>query len=173
MLSRLTLVLGGASSGKTAFAEQLVLDHGKAPVYLATGQAFDDEMQAKIDAHRSSRDKRWHTIEAPLEAAKALKTLESEHSVLLDCATLWLSNQMLSERDVMDETNALCAALQGCAASVVIVSNEVGHGIVPEHRLGRQFRDAQGRLNQQLAALSEVAVLVVAGLPLVLKGKLP
>lgn len=173
MLPKLTLVLGGASSGKTGFAENLVLEHGSSPVYLASAQVFDDEMRAKVEAHRESRSDRWRTVECPMDVATILPAFEETETVLFDCATLWLSNQMLAEQDVEAETIALLAAMQDSKANIVVVSNEVGQGIVPEHRLGRAFRDAQGKLNQKIAAQANLAVLVVAGLPMVLKGALP
>lgn len=173
VLPKLTLVLGGASSGKTGFAERLVLEHGQAPVYLASAQVYDDEMRAKVKAHRDSRSERWRTAECPMDVAKVLGTFDEGETVLFDCATLWLSNQMLAENDVEAETAALLAAMGACRANIVVVSNEVGQGIVPEHKLGRRFRDAQGKLNQNIAAQADLAVLVVAGLPMVLKGALP
>lgn len=177
MLPKLTFILGGASSGKTAFAETLTRDHaqlrGKLPTYLATAQIFDAEMQAKVDAHRASRSQGWHSIESPYGAARELLQMGTHDTVLLDCATLWLSNQMLSHRDLATEINALLQALTTSQATIIVVSNEVGQGIVPDHKLGRQFRDAQGKLNQRIAAVSDLALLLVAGLPLVLKGTLP
>lgn len=177
MLPSLTFVLGGASSGKTGFAEGQVLDHvrryGGSAVYLATAQVFDDEMHDKVTAHRACRRDQWQTIESPFDAARVLLEQSPSDVVLLDCATLWLTNMVLTERDVEAETRILLAALNDTAARVVTVSNEVGHGIVPEHKLGRQFRDAQGKLNQRLAAAADLAVLIVAGLPITLKGALP
>lgn len=173
MLPKLTLVLGGAASGKTAFAEGLVLDSGRAPVYLATAQAWDDEMRGKIARHRMSRGEGWLTHEEPLDMASALAAALPDQAVLLDCATLWLTNQILAERDVAAEQTALLAALDGCAAPVVVVSNEIGMSVVPENALARRFRQAQGELNQRIAAQASLVVTVMAGLPLVLKGALP
>jgi len=174
MKERLTLVLGGAASGKSAFAERLVLAHrGATPVYIATAQAFDAEMTDKIAQHRRQRGANWRTLEHPLDAAAALGSLGADAAVLLDCATLWLSNQMLADADLAAETDRLLAALASCAAPVVVVSNEVGQGIVPDNALARRFRNAQGRLNQRLAAAAGQVVLLVAGLPMVLKGELP
>lgn len=171
----LTLVLGGAASGKSGFAEMLVLAHpgGALPVYLATAQGFDAEMQAKIAAHRLARGPGWVTHEAPLTAAAALAALPAAAPLLLDCATLWLTNLMLAGADTGAETDALLAALAGRVVPVVVVSNEVGQGIVPDNALARRFRNEQGRLNQRLAAAAGLVVLVVAGLPMVLKGRLP
>lgn len=173
MFPRITLVLGGASSGKSAFAENLVLSDNRAPVYLATSQAFDAEMDAKIAAHKQARDESWHTIEEPFEAAKTLTTFTKDQVVLLDCLTLWLTNHMLADHDLGVETDRLIQALNGCAAPVVLVSNEIGQGVVPDTQLARRFRDAQGKLNQSIAAQADLVVAVMAGLPLVLKGKLP
>lgn len=170
---KVTFVLGGAASGKSAHAESLVEKAGKPKVYLATSQVLDPEMQAKIDRHLTMRGPNWTTVEAPLDAARHLATLDESQVCLLDCATMWLSNQMLAETDLAIETDRLMQAIAACKATLVIVSNEVGHGIVPDNRLARAFREAQGRLNIALAAAADHAVLVVAGLPLVLKGAAP
>ncbi len=167
------IVLGGARSGKSDFAERLADSFGKPVTYIATAQAFDDEMRDRIARHRSGRDPGWKTVEAPLDVAAALHACGPDEVALLDCATLWLSNQMLAGHDAEAACHELAAELDACAAGVVVVSNEVGSGIVPDSPLGRRFRDAQGRLNQRLAAGADLAVLVVAGLPLVLKGALP
>ncbi|WP_299080810.1 bifunctional adenosylcobinamide kinase/adenosylcobinamide-phosphate guanylyltransferase [uncultured Ruegeria sp.] len=169
----LTFVLGGAASGKSAFAEQLVVSSGKNRVYLATSQVFDDEMQTKIERHVSQRGAGWHTVEAPFDLAPVLADLDPDQICLIDCATMWLSNHLLAKRDLNQEQSALLAALRTCRAQAVIVSNEVGYGIVPENALARQFREAQGRLNIALAAQANLVVQVTAGLPLVLKGTLP
>ena len=173
-LPRLTLVIGGAASGKSAHAEALVRDHGGQRVYVATAQAFDDEMRAKIAAHQEMRaGDGWHTVEAPFDVVGALSGLGSGDVVLLDCATFWLTNLLLAERDWQEEAEALLAALLACPAPVVVVSNETGQGIVPENALARRFREAQGRLNQRLAAEAGLVVAVMAGLPLVLKRVAP
>jgi len=142
-------------------------------VYIATAQAFDDEMRLKVQKHLAQRGPDWQTIESPLHVAEALPDLPENAVVLLDCATMWLSNQMLAETDLTTEQAKLLHALQACPARVVVVSNEVGLDVVPENALARRFRDAQGTLNQAFAAQADLAVLVVAGLPMVLKGKLP
>ncbi|WP_306047833.1 bifunctional adenosylcobinamide kinase/adenosylcobinamide-phosphate guanylyltransferase [Nioella sp. MMSF_3534] len=173
-LPGLTLVIGGAASGKSAQAEALVRDHGGQRVYVATAQAFDDEMRAKISAHQEMRaGDGWRTVEAPFDVVGALDGLGSGDVVLLDCATFWLTNLLLSERDWQAEADTLIAALKACPAPVVVVSNETGQGIVPENALARAFREAQGRLNQRLAAEAGLVVAVMAGLPLVLKGEAP
>jgi adenosylcobinamide kinase/adenosylcobinamide-phosphate guanylyltransferase len=168
-----TLVLGGASSGKSACAERICRATGKAPVYVATAQAFDDEMRAKIDRHRRLRGDGWTTIEAPLDLAGALAAAPAEAAVLVDCASLWLTNLLLSGADPDAARAALLAALRAAPQPVTVVSNETGLGIVPENALARRFRDAQGRLNQALAAEAGAVVAVMAGLPLALKGGLP
>ncbi len=171
-LPPLTLVLGGAASGKSAFAESLLLRAPVTPVYIATAQAFDAEMTAKIAAHRAMRGDGWTTVEAPLDPAGSLPKLPKGSAVLIDCATLWLSNLMHAGADPDAEVARLLAAIAAHAAPVVVVSNEVGQGIVPENRLARAFRNAQGRLNQQIAAEAACVVMVIAGLPMVLKGTL-
>ncbi|MDA3858999.1 MAG: bifunctional adenosylcobinamide kinase/adenosylcobinamide-phosphate guanylyltransferase [Roseovarius sp.] len=171
-LPELTLILGGAASGKSAFAEGLVVRTGRARAYLATAQTFDDEMRAKVVRHQTMRGGGWRTIEAPLDLASALSTARADEVVLLDCATMWLSNHMLADSDLPEAEAALIAALASCAAPVVVVSNEVGLSVVPENALARRFREAQGRLNQRLAAQAGLVVNVIAGLPQVLKGRL-
>lgn len=173
MLPGLTLILGGAASGKSAFAEALAEKSGKPLTYLATAQAFDTEMRARIDTHIARRGAAWRTVEAPLDAAGALGDLTSGDVCLLDCATLWLSNHLLARSDLASQQARLLTALETSAAPVIVVSNEVGQGIVPQAALSRQFREAQGRLNIALAAQAGLAVQVIAGLPQVLKGELP
>jgi adenosylcobinamide kinase / adenosylcobinamide-phosphate guanylyltransferase len=166
------MVIGGAASGKSALAERLVIETCLSRVYLATAQAWDDEMRARIAAHRDRRDG-WTTVEAPRDVAGALGGVAAGSVVLLDCATLWLTNVMLGGGDVAAEEAGLLAALRACAAPVVVVTNEVGLSIVPENALARAFREAQGQLNQRLAAQAGLVVAVWAGLPLVLKGASP
>ena len=168
-----TFVLGGAASGKSAWAEALAESAGVPMVYLATGQVFDGEMAAKVEIHKNRRDERWRTVEAPLDLGEALGAVAAEEVVLIDCATMWLSNHLLAESDLAAAEAALLAALRSCRGPWIIVSNEVGQGIVPENALARAFREAQGRLNIALAAEAALAVQVIAGLPQVLKGRLP
>jgi adenosylcobinamide kinase / adenosylcobinamide-phosphate guanylyltransferase len=176
-MSRFTLVLGGARSGKSRHAEELVraLAAGVgAPHYLATAQAWDDEMEARIATHRTRRQGQgWITHEAPHELAAALAALPRDAPVLIDCLTLWLTNRLLAEADLAAEGARLGAAIAAHPAPVVAVSNEVGLGIVPENALARAFRDAAGKLHQDLAAQADRVVLVVAGLPLVVKDAGP
>jgi adenosylcobinamide kinase/adenosylcobinamide-phosphate guanylyltransferase len=166
-----TLVLGGARSGKSAFAEKLVRDSGLVRIYLATATAGDGEMQVRIARHRVQRGDDWITIEEPLALVDAL-TREPHHgrAVLVDCLTLWLSNLMLAERDPDVEVRRLTRFLGVASYPLVLVSNEVGLGLVPDTPLGRQFRDAQGRLNQAVAACVPNVVFIAAGLPLWLKN---
>lgn len=170
-MHRLTLVLGGAGSGKSAYAEGLVTASGRAPVYLATAEPWDDEMAARIAAHRAARAADgWRTVEAPRDLPGALAGIAAGDAVLIDCATLWLSNLMLADADLPAAETALFAALAACPAPVVVVSNEVGLGIVPDNALARRFRYAQGGLNRRLAERAGLVVAVMAGLPLALKG---
>lgn len=172
-LPPLTLVIGGARSGKSAFAERLVLQSGRPRRYIATAEAWDDEMRDRIAQHQRDRAGDWITVEAPLDLPAALASARLGEAVLIDCATLWLTNLLLAGHDLAEKATALIAALSTCPAPVVIVSNETGWGIVPENALARRFRDEQGRLNQRIAAASVLVVTVIAGLPLVLKGQLP
>ncbi len=162
------LVLGGARSGKSAYAESLLA--GGPALYLATGQAFDGEMAERIAAHRARRGPAWSTIEEPLDLAAALeRVMDPARPVLVDCLTLWISNLMHAGRDVDRAAAGLCELLADPAGPVMLVSNEVGLGLVPETPLGRAFRDAQGRVNQRVATVCGRVVFVAAGLPLVLK----
>ena len=173
-LAHLTLVLGGARSGKSGFAERLALASGLLPVYLATAEARDAEMQARIADHVATRGPEWRTVETPLELGEAVRAEAGPgRVVLIDCLTLWLSNLMLASRDDEGECAAMLTALTDAGGPVICVSNELGLGLAPETPLGRRFRDAQGRLNQMVAAKAGLAVLVTAGLPMVLKGALP
>ena len=170
MPAQLTLVLGGIASGKSAFAEGLVRQSGKPRIYLATAQAFDAEMQAKIARHRDDRGTGWQTVEEPLAVARYLQNAPAGHAILFDCATMWLSNHMLADSNLDAEEEELLAALAHCPSDVTVVSNEVGLSGVPENALARRFANAQGRLNQAIGAHAARVVLVAAGLPVTLKG---
>jgi adenosylcobinamide kinase / adenosylcobinamide-phosphate guanylyltransferase len=179
-LPRLTLVLGGARSGKSRYAERLVETatpggtnaSGTNPggTYCATAEPGDDEMTTRIAAHRARRGPFWRTVEAPLLLADAIiEEARPDCPLLVDCLTLWLSNTMLAGARLDEEFATLRAALRDAAGPIVVVANEVGLGLVPETPLGRSFRDAAGWLNQDIAALADRVVFIAAGLPLVLK----
>lgn len=170
-LSAITLILGGARSGKSRHAELLVERAADCGTYCATAEPGDTEMAERIAAHRARRGAFWRTVEAPLALAEAIRAASrAGRPVLVDCLTLWLTNVMLAGREIEAEAAALAAALRDAAGPVVLVANEVGLGLVPETPLGRRFRDEAGRLNQEIAALADRVVFVAAGLPLVLKG---
>jgi adenosylcobinamide kinase/adenosylcobinamide-phosphate guanylyltransferase len=166
--SLLTLVLGGARSGKSRYAESLITALPPPWIYVATAEAGDAEMAARIEAHRTRRGEGWRTIEAPRDLADAL-TACGKAPALVDCLTLWLSNLLLADADLEAQFARLEATLTRAAAPVVLVANEVGSGIVPDNALARRFRDAQGLLNQKMAARADRVMLVVAGIPLVVK----
>ena len=166
-----TLILGGARSGKSRFAESLA---GTKKFYVATAQALDDEMKLRIAAHQKQRGTGWVTHEAPFDLVTKLAAIDdAENFILLDCLTLWLSNLLLAEADCAEMVFELIEHLKSAKANIVIVSNEVGLGIVPDNKLGRAFRDIQGIANQGVAAVAEHVVFIAAGLPMVLKGSLP
>jgi adenosylcobinamide kinase/adenosylcobinamide-phosphate guanylyltransferase len=170
-LPRTTLVLGGARSGKSAYAEALVRAAGPLATYLATAEAGDGEMAERIAHHRAARGPGWLTIEEPLDLVGTLRAAaRPDRPVLVDCLTLWLSNLMHAERNIAAETAALAAEFGDLPGPVVFVSNEVGQGIVPDNALARAFRDHAGRLHQAVAAAAEQVVFVTAGLPMVLKS---
>lgn len=165
---RLTLVLGGARSGKSRFAEQLITACPAPWTYVATGEAHDAEMAERITHHQARRGAGWATREVPIELAGFVAESASG-PMLIDCLTLWLTNVMLADRDVEANRADLLASLEAAAGPIVMVSNEVGMGIVPDNALARRFRDEQGRLNAAVAAAADYVVLMAAGLPLVMK----
>ncbi len=164
-----TLIIGGARSGKSLRAEARVRAFAGRPVYVATAEVRDEEMARRVALHRARRGPEWLERPALLDLSAALDETDGQGPRLIDCLTLWLSNVMLSGRDWEEDTGALMAALDRQTSPVVLVTNEVGFGIVPETPLGRAFRDAQGLLNHKVAAAADVVELVVAGLPLILK----
>ena len=170
----ITLVLGGARSGKSAFAqkqaEQAAEKTGHPPLLLATAEPFDDEMRDRIARHQQERGQGWRTREVPLNLAEAVRDLTAADVVVVDCLTLWLSNQILGDHDAPAAVGALTAALADCPARLWIVSNEVGWSLVPDNALGRRFRDEAGRLNQRIAAVADEACLIVAGMRLDLRS---
>jgi adenosylcobinamide kinase/adenosylcobinamide-phosphate guanylyltransferase len=169
---RSTLVLGGARSGKSAYAEQVIegarVALGVKPVYIATAQALDTEMAERIRHHRERRGTRWDTVEEPIYLSGAL-VAQTGRPVLVDCLTLWLSNLLHAGHDIAHEREQLCATIACLAGPVVLIANEVGLGIVPDNALARRFRDEAGLLNQAIAQICPRVVLMAAGLPLVMK----
>jgi adenosylcobinamide kinase / adenosylcobinamide-phosphate guanylyltransferase len=165
-----TLVIGGARSGKSRYAEQMVMSLPPPWIYVATAERSDDEMIARIAEHQVRRGAQWQTLEAPLDLVGRLEA-RPDATALVDCLTLWLSNLMFADRDVEAEIARLEGVIGSRKSPLVLVSNEVGFGIVPDNALARRFRDLQGRLNQRVAARANRVVLVVAGLPVVLKGQ--
>lgn len=166
-------MLGGARSGKSVYAERLIEAHAPPWTYIATAAAYDDEMRTRIAQHRGRRNSRWTTVDAPLDLPSVLAAAPAEAPLLIDCLTLWTSNLMLADRNVGAATDALLAALDNRHAPTVMVSNEVGLGIVPDNALARRFRDEAGRMNQRLAAASGRVIFIVSGLPMAIKGSLP
>jgi len=173
MLPQLTLVLGGAASGKSAFAENLLATSGLAPTYIATARIWDAEIKLRVDVHKARRGPEWANFEATHDLGAPLGKVPPGAAVLIDCATMWLTNHVMDGGDLAAAQSQLLADLGSAAAPVVIVSNEIGQGIVPLDADTRAFREAQGRLNIALAGQANLAVQVVAGLPNVLKGQLP
>ena len=170
-LGKIALVLGGARSGKSSFAQSLAEESDGDLIYIATAQAFDDEMAKRIARHQSDRGLRWHTVECPLYLADSIAEHQGKgQTILVDCLTLWLSNLMLGDHDIPAAVSDLIASLKVSTASVILVSNEVGQGIVPDNELARNFRDEAGWLNQKLASVVENVWFVTAGLPQKLKG---
>ena len=170
LISSITLILGGARSGKSGFAESLVDKTGLDKVYLATAQAFDAEMESRISQHQLDRGTGWETAEEPINLVAALNEYSKEYNIILvDCLTLWLSNLMGHDADINAAVDHLVDSLDTLPGPVVFVSNEVGQGIVPDNKMAREFRDYAGRLHQRLAARAETVYFVTAGLPQKLK----
>lgn len=171
------LILGGARSGKSAYAEQLAMQSKLAVAYVATAQVYDDEFATRIEHHKKRRPKNWQIIEAPFNLAKTLQTLDqADQCIIVDCLTLWLAQCICPDCDSpettvwADEKQALLGVLPELNSTVLLVSNEVGMGIVPLGEINRQFQDEQGRLNQAVAAIADKVSFIAAGLPLQLKG---
>ena len=170
------LILGGARSGKSRLAQDMAARRWLHPVYLATAEILDDEMAARVRMHRQVRARRWHCVEEPLEIAKIIRRgIPGTDGLLVDCLTIWLSNVLLKEGRgaFARRRDELVKALHQTRQDVILVANEVGLSVVPEHALGRTFRDLAGWLNQAVAKEADTVVFVAAGLPLVLKGRLP
>ncbi len=168
-MRHLTLVLGGARSGKSRYAEGLVETLPAPWAYIATAQAYDDEMRERIATHRARRPSGWDTVDAPLDLPEAIAAMPAGRPVLVDCLTLWLTNLILAERDTVVATAALISTCERVFGPLVLVGNEVGLGIVPDNALARRFRDEAGRLHQALAARAGRVVFMVAGLPMQVK----
>lgn len=167
---RSVLILGGARSGKSHYAQKLAEACGKTPVLIATAAAGDDEMAERIEKHRAERAAHWRVVEEQIDLAGALaREAAADRVLVVDCLTLWLSNLMCAAKEADTAVSGLVAALARLDGPVIFVTNEIGLGLVPESKLGRAFRDAQGRLNQSLAAACETVLFVAAGLPLQLK----
>ncbi len=165
------LILGGARSGKSAFAETLVRGSGLSPTYLATGRAFDSEMQERIQLHRQQRGDDWTTLEEPLDLTGALRRqVRDDRAILVDCLTLWVTNLMMADKDVTAHGDRLCECLDALPGLVVFVSNEVGMGIVPDNEMAREFRDHTGLLHQKIARHCAQVFFVAAGIPMQMKG---
>lgn len=170
-VSDIHLILGGARSGKSRHAQSLAEAFAGELVFVATGEAWDEEMADRIERHQADRGPRWRTVEAPLALAEAIRAETAPDSLLLvDCLTLWTSNLMHAERDILAETGDLVATLGAAAGPILLVANEVGLGIVPDNALARAFRDAAGRMNQTMAATADRVTFIAAGLPITLKG---
>lgn len=177
----LTLILGGARSGKSSYAETLAATMGERILYVATAEAKDDDMAARIAAHRLARPAGWQTLESPSRIAEAINRLDAHpDAVLLDCLTLLVSNILLAQESepeavieaaVHSEIEALIAAQAQLGVPMIVVSNEVGLGLVPPYRLGRVYRDILGRANQRLAASASKVIFMVAGLPMTIKAE--
>ena len=167
-----TLIIGGAASGKSAYAEGLASNSKLYKIYLASANIYDEEMQLKVDKHKLRRGDDWTTISEPLEAEKKITNLNDNQIMLFDCATMWLTNQMLNKADVQSEILQLTDSMKFSKGSLIVVTNEVGSGIVPENSMAREFRELQGFLNQELASISDSVIQVIAGLPLFLKQSL-
>jgi adenosylcobinamide kinase/adenosylcobinamide-phosphate guanylyltransferase len=167
---RSTLILGGARSGKSRFAESLAREAPGRRIYIATAEALDEEMADRIAHHRADRGEGWETVECPLALADAITNHAAPDTTLLvDCLTLWLSNLMMADEDVAAKTGALAAAITAASGTMLLVSNEVGQGIVPDNALARGFRDEAGRLNQAIASVADAVWFVTAGIPSRLK----
>jgi len=167
------LILGGAASGKSVFAENIAMSSPQSVVYIATAPHLEDLVwEKKIAKHQSRRPSHWPTVEAPSQLAEAINLQQTQDVLLLvDCVSLWLSNLLLAQHQLDTSIAGLCQTLKDSSLNIILVSNEVGMGIVPEYALSREFREAQGQLNQQLAQLADCVDMVIAGLPWRLKGE--
>ena len=169
-----TLILGGARSGKSRYALELGESLSEDRVFVATAQGFDEGMRERISRHRSDRDVSWRTVEELVEVWDVIGSEDRVgRVVVLDCLTLWLNNLMLFERDVESDIERLVSCLESVKGDVILVSNEIGLGLVPDTELGREFRDLHGRMNQRVATVCDRVLFMVSGLPVVVKGEMP
>ena len=170
MAPRIRFVLGGARSGKSAYAESLALKSGGDLVYIATAEIFDEEMEARIDLHRQRRGPEWKLVEAPVDLPQAIRASDGDNTVILvDCLSVWTTNLLIHEQDIGQSRDALLETLRDCRGSLVLVASETGLGIVPDNALSRRFRDANGLLNQAVAAVADEVFFMTAGIALRVK----
>ncbi len=170
MAPRIRFVLGGARSGKSAYAESLALKSGRDLVYIATAEIFDEEMEARIDLHRQRRGPEWKLVEAPVDLPQAIRASDGENTVILvDCLSVWTTNLLIHDQDIAQSRDSLLETLRDCHGSLVLVASETGLGIVPDNALSRRFRDANGLLNQAVAATADEVFFMTAGLALRIK----
>ena len=168
-MAEIILVTGGARSGKSALAERLAQSCGNKVIYIATSEPFDDEMQSRIDRHRARRDAGWRTVDAPLELPDMLVQTDGDAPRLVDCLTMWLNNLIYHNRDVADEVDRLVEVISEQQADLVMVTNEIGSGLVPQTAEARKFRDLAGELNQMVAQAASQVYLSVSGIPVKIK----
>jgi adenosylcobinamide kinase/adenosylcobinamide-phosphate guanylyltransferase len=161
----ISFFIGGARSGKSISAEEYTLSLGQEPIYMATCEISDDEMARRVIRHQDHRDKNWTTILAPLDVSNEIKKLGAKEPILIDCLTLWLSNHLLRNNNLEKKVDELTNTVKNSKADIVLVSNEVGTGIVPDNALAREFRDSAGFMNQKIASVSDEVYWVVAGIP--------
>lgn len=168
-MAKIILITGGARSGKSEFAENLARQFPNKPYYIATSEVFDEEMRQRVALHQARRQGLWHELHAPLDLSHALKESDNDAARLVDCVTLWVNNLIYHQKSVQDECDALCAVLNAQSAPVILVTNELGMGIVPDNRLSREFRDWAGRVNQMLAEIANEVHFIVCGQSLKIK----
>lgn len=172
-MRKITLILGGARSGKSVFGEKLALNKDSKPIYIFTAQSFDEEMDERIRIHKERRKKQsWQDVEATINLPAAISELSKKEKVILvDCLSLWLTNLILNERNIDRDITEFLNALEKSPGDVILVSSEVGLGIVPDNEMSRVFRDHLGSLHQKVAAISETVIMMVAGIPMIIKGQ--
>tara|TARA_B100001248_G_C27357730_1_gene444729 strand:- start:210 stop:740 length:531 start_codon:yes stop_codon:yes gene_type:complete len=172
-MRKITLILGGARSGKSVFGERLALNKDSKPIYIFTAQSFDEEMDERIRVHKDRRKKQsWQDVEATINLPAAISELSKKEKVILvDCLSLWLTNLIINERNIDRDITEFLNALEKSPGDVILISSEVGLGIVPDNEMSRVFRDYLGSLHQRVAAISETVIMMVAGIPIIVKGQ--